>query len=330
MPNGRSDNSYTCDVATYGVPRDNGAMPIETLQHNRITWTNITQPTPEDVDYLREEYPHFHPLDLEDILSTIERPKLDEYDDYLFLVLQFPVWDPIRLFSRPSEVDIFVGSGYVITVHDGKHKPIEQLFRQCQENEGLRDQLMNRGASRVFYAIIDTLVDYLFPMLYKIDAKIRHLEEAIFIENARDVLKELAVVRRDIISMRRIVRPQIEIVENLERIDRAYIREELDVYFGDILDHLNKAIDLIVYHSEIVFGLTDTTNILANLYTNEIMRILTLISVIMLPLTLLSGIYGMNIVVPFQHHPFAFGIVIGIMVLIAAAMLYYFRRRGWL
>lgn len=307
-----------------------GTMPIETLHHNRITWTNIIQPTPEDIDYLREEYPHFHPLDLEDILSTIEHPKMDEYDDYLFLVLHFPIWDPIRQLSRPSEVDIFVGSGYVITVHDGRHKPLLNLFHQCQHNETVRDQLMSRGASRIFYAVIDTLVDHLFPMLYKIDAKIRHLEEAIFAENARYVLKELAAVRRDIISMRRIVRPQIEIVENLERIDRAYIREELDVYFGDILDHLKKAIDLIIYHSEIVFGLTDTTNILANLYTNEIMRILTLISVIMLPLTLLSGIYGMNVALPLQDHPFAFGFVIGIMMTTALGMLFYFYRRGWL
>ncbi len=305
-------------------------MPVEVIRFNRVTWTNIVHPVPEDVEYLRQEYPHFHPLDLEDVLSTIERPKLDEYDDYLFVVLQFPIWDPVRRMSRSAEVDLFVGSGYVVTAHDGNLKPLGQLFNECNTDEKARQQVMGRGASKVFYTVIDRLVDYLFPMLYKIDAKIRRLEEDVFVENERRIIQELAVVRRDIIAMRRIVHPQVAIVENLERIDRAYIREELDVYFGDILDHLNKATDLIAYHGEIVFGLTDTANTLANLHTNDIMRILTLISVIMLPLTLLSGIYGMNILLPLADFQFAFLVIILTMILMAVSMLVYFRRRGWL
>jgi magnesium transporter len=305
-------------------------MAFEVIQYNRVTWTNIIRTMPEDVEYLRREYPHFHPLDLEDLMSTIERPKLDEYDDYLFVVLQFPIWDPVRKLSRPSEVDIFVGSGYLVTAHDGKLKPLETLFRQCQSDESIRQQFMGRGASKVFYAVIDYLVDYLFPMMYKIDAKIRRLEEEIFMVNERRVIQDLALVRRDIIALRRIVQPQIAILQNLERIDRAYIREELDVYFGDILDHLNKATDLIAYHGEVVFGLTDTANTLANLYTNDIMRILTLISVIMMPLTLVSGIYGMNVMLPLAQSPIAFVGILMFMVVIALSMLFVFRRRGWL
>lgn len=306
------------------------AMPVEVLRHNRVTWTNIVNPVPADVRYLQEEYPHFHPLDLEDLLSTIERPKLDEYDDYLFVVLQFPVWDPVRRMSRPAEVDIFVGSGYVVTVHDGKLKPLNDLFERCNADQPLREQVMGRGASKVFYTVIDQMVDYLFPMLYKIDAKIHTLEEDIFVENERRIIQELAVVRRDIISLRRIVRPQIEILENLEQVDRPFIREELDVYFGDILDHLNKATDLIAYHGDIVLGLTDTANTLANLHTNDIMRILTIMSVIMLPLTLLSGIYGMNVSLPLRENPYAFVVILGGMVIMAGSMLVYFRHRGWL
>lgn len=304
-------------------------MAREVLQHKRVTWINITQATPDDVDFLRQEYSHFHPLDLEDVLSSIERPKLDEYDDYLFLVLQFPIWDPARRLSRASEVDIFIGSGYVVTAHEGKLKPLDTLFTQCRDNETLRERYMS-GGSRILHAVIDYLVDYLFPMIYKIEAKIQQLEEAIFVENEHHVVRELAVLRRDIIALRRIIRPQIEIVQNLEQVDRPYIREELEVYFGDILDHLNKAADLIIDHGEIVFGLTDTANTLANLHTNDIMQILTLISVIMLPLTLLSGIYGMNVLLPMQDSRLAFGFILLIMVTIALAMLYFFRKRGWL
>ena len=146
-------------------------MAIEILQHNRVTWTNIINVTPQDVETLRERYSHFHPLDLEDLLSTIERPKLDEYDDYLFVVLQFPYWDRIRRISRSAEVDIFVGSGYIITVHDGSLTPMRELFHRCQTDEEMRQQVMGRGASKVFYSVIDHLVDYLFRCFIKLIRK---------------------------------------------------------------------------------------------------------------------------------------------------------------
>jgi magnesium transporter len=305
-------------------------MAHEIIHYKRVTWTNIHSTSWEDVEYLREEYPHFHPLDLEDLMSTIERPKLDEYDDYLFVVLQFPIWDPVRRMSRPAEVDIFVGSGYLVTAHDGTLTPLQRFFDQCRSEEAVREQFMSRGASKVFYAVIDQLVDYLFPMLYKIDTNIRKLEEDIFVVSERRIIQELAIVRRDIIALRRIVQPQVAILQRLEGLDRAYIRDDLDVYFGDILDHLHKATDLIMYHGEVVFGLTDTANTLANLYTNDIMRILTVISVIMMPLTLLSGIYGMNILLPMQDFQYAFLIIVAAMVIITGGMLYVFYRRNWL
>ena len=157
-------------------------MAIQTIQHGRIRWTNIERITPQDVQDLRETYPHFHPLDLEDLLSRIERPKLDEYEDYLFVVMQLPLWDPVQRISRASEVDIFVGSGYVVTVSDGSLKPLRHLFEQCQTNPEVREQIMGRGASKILHGVIDRLVDYIFPILYKVDANIRELEEEIFTE----------------------------------------------------------------------------------------------------------------------------------------------------
>ncbi|MBN1967681.1 MAG: magnesium transporter CorA family protein, partial [Anaerolineae bacterium] len=216
-------------------------MATQTIQHGRVTWTNIERLTPQDSQNLQAVYPHFHPLDLEDLQSRIERPKIDEYDDYLFVVMQFPLWDPIQRVSRASEVDMFVGSGYLVTVSDGSLKPLRHLFEQCQSNEELREQVMGRGASKIFYTVIDRLVDYLFPILYKVDANIRELEEEIFTEDSRQVIQDLSFIRRDIIALRRIIRPQLAIVENLENVDRPFIREDLDVYFGDILDHLVKA-----------------------------------------------------------------------------------------
>ncbi|MBN1201036.1 MAG: magnesium/cobalt transporter CorA [Anaerolineae bacterium] len=305
-------------------------MATQTIQYGRVTWTNIERVTPEDIHALREAYPHFHPLDLEDLQSRIERPKIDEYEDYLFVVMQFPLWDPVQRVSRAAEVDMFVGSGYLVTVSDGALKPLKHLFEQCQSDTEIREQLMGRGASKVFYAVIDRLVDYVFPILYKIDANIRRLEDEIFTEDSRHVMQDLSFVRRDIIALRRITRPQISIVENLEKVDRPFIREDLDVYFGDILDHLFKAWDIVEDHLEVINGLSDMANTLVSYRLNEVMRILTVISVIMLPLTLISGIYGMNVKLPLMRYPGTFLFVMGLMFAIVISMLLYFRRRGWL
>jgi len=223
-----------------------------------------------------------------------------------------------------------VGSGYLVTASDGSLKPLRHLFEQVQTNPEVREQFMGRGASKIFYGVVDRLVDYILPILYKVDANIRHLEEEIFIEDSRQVMQDLSFIRRDIIALRRIIRPQIAIVENLEKVDRPFIREELDVYFGDILDHVVKEWEIVEDHLEVINGIADMANALVSYRLNEVMQILTVISVIMLPLTLISGIYGMNVFLPLQEHPDAFMMVIGLMFSIALSMLLYFRHRGWL
>lgn len=305
-------------------------MGVETLTHGRVTWVNIERPTPEDMSYLRQHYPFFHPLDLEDCLSRIERPKIDEYDDYLFIIMQFPVFDPQSRVSRPGEVDIFIGGGYLVTVHDGNLWPITKLFDDCQDEESARHNHMGRGASRLLHDVIDRLVDYCFPIFYKVDANIREIEEDIFTEQVPDVVREISWVRRDIIALQRIVKPQIAIVANLEHKDRPFIREDLEVYFGDVLDHLYKAWDMLEDHRDVIEGLSDTADTLTSYRINEVMKILTIISVIMLPLTLLSGIYGMNIELPLAGRPYSFVALLLLMALIAGGMLFYFKRRHWI
>jgi magnesium transporter len=305
-------------------------MPIEMIQYGRVTWVNIVRATPDDVEFLREDYPHFHPLDLEDLLSRIERPKIDEYDDYLFTVMQFPAWDAKLDVSRPCEVDMFVGIGYLVTVHDGTLKSIETLFRRCVAEERAREQYMKQGASRLFYTVMDQLVDQIFPLLNRVDGKIRTIEEDIFSGNPKRLIQQIAYIRRENITLRRMVRPQLEILESLEKMDRPYIRDELDIYFGDIRDHLIKAADLISDHKEIIEGLADTANTLANYRTNEIVKILTLISVLITPLTFITSVYGMNISLPLQEHPATFvGLVVG-MLCITGTMIGYFKLQGWL
>jgi magnesium transporter len=305
-------------------------MTTEVLTHGRVTWVNIEKPMPEDMDYLRERYPFFHPLDLEDCLSRIERPKIDEYDNYLFIIMQFPVFDISRRVSRSGEVDIFIGAGYLVTVHDGNLWPITKLFEDCKTEEQTRQRHMGLGSSRLLHDVIDRLVDYCFPIFYKVDANIREIEEDIFTEEMSRVVQEISSVRRDIIALQRIVKPQISIVANLEHKDRPFIREELEVYFGDVLDHLYKAWDMLEDHRDVIEGLSDTSNTLTSYRINEVIKILTIISVIMLPLTLLSGIYGMNVLLPLADRPYAFPLILSLMVVVAGGMLLYFKKRHWM
>jgi magnesium transporter len=305
-------------------------MTMFELRCNRFTWTNIVSPTQDDIYKLGRSHPDIHPLHLEDLLSHIERPKIDEEETYLFVVTHFPVWDSVNHISRASEVEFIVARNYLFTVHDGTLKPLLRLFSRCELYEEERQQLVGKGANDAFYMILDRLVDYVFPMMRKVDNNIHTIENTIFKEDARQVIRDIAIVRRDIIALRRIIRHQVPVLEALERTEHHIIREDLEQYFGDTLDHIYAARDIIDENYEVIGGLSETADTLVSHRINEVMRVLTIISVILLPLTLISGIYGMNIELPLNQHPRAFIFVSGLMVVIAILMLAYFKRRKWL
>lgn len=306
-------------------------MATRTITYNSVTWYDIVHPTQDDVEKLHETFPYFHPLNLEDIRSPIERPKVDNDDDYLFVVMHFPIWDARHEISRASEMNFFVGRRYVVTVHNGLLSPITALYEACEEAEHERQRLLGRGANEAFYIFIDKLVDYIFPILRKVDTNIHKIEDDLFVSDAKQVIRDIALVRRDIISLRRMIRHQIPIVQQLETTEHPILHEDMEEYFGDIVDHLFKQRDIIEENYEIINSFAETADTLASHRINEVMRILTVISVIMLPLTLISSIYGMNIdQLPFAHHPNSFIITSGIMIVIAILMLIYFRRRNWL
>jgi magnesium transporter len=304
-------------------------MPRQVLAMGHTTWVDIVKPTVQDIQYLQQNFA-FHPLDLEDLLSKIERPKIDEYDNYLFLVMQFPVFRKDRRLSFPGEIDIFIGANFLVTVHDGSLKPMRDLFAECQESDEACMRHMGTGPGRMLYTILDRMVDYIFLILSRVSERIRGIEEDLFTESMRQVVEEISLVRRDLIALRRIVKPQVGIVTNLELRDRPFIQQELDVYFGDIADGLSKAWDILEDDREVMEGLSDTANSLTSYRINEVMRILTVISVVMLPLTLIAGIYGMNVPLPLANSPVTFVLITTLMVALVAGMLVTFRRRGWL
>lgn len=305
------------------------SLNVRQIQQGDITWVNIEHPTEAEIEWLRRRY-NFHPLHLDDTLSKIQRPKIDDADEYTFIVMHFPVYSRLVRVTTPSEVDIFVGPNYVITVHAGNLKPLSRFFSQCQEDPAMREKVMGRSVGYLLYQVIDKLVDYCFPILDKIDRNIEQVEDEIFEDKVRRTVLEISIIRRDIIAFRRIIKPLLPVMSSLERKQRPFLTEELEEYFGDISDHLSKIWDTLEDYKEVIEGLSDTITSLTNNRINDIIKVLTIISVILLPLTLISGIYGMNIPLPAQESQFAFEIVLGIMLLVIGSMLAFFRWRKWI
>jgi magnesium transporter len=308
---------------------------IEQVIYNGLTWINIEKPTPRETGHLAQNYP-FHPLDLDDCLSRIQRPKIDEYDDYLFIVLHFPLFSAEARVTIPSQVSIFISKDYIITLHAGALKPLVKLFRECQLNEETcRDNMKSTGY--LLYRIIDRLVDYCLPITNKIMANIEKVEDAIFDTIERGTVKEISILRRDIIAFRRVIWPMRAVISTLERkTNHLTRREDMEVYWGDLIDHVDKIWDTLDECKEIIEGLKDTNDSLYSYRTNEIIRVFTVLAVIVaIPLTIV-GIYGMNIGLPGgarssgEGSYISFVILLSIIFSITGGVLYFFHHRHWI
>ena len=300
----------------------------EIVEAPGLRWIHIERPRAADRAWLEEHF-DFHQLDYEDVLSRNQRPKVDEYEDYLFVVLHFPRFDKVVGRLNAAELDVFVGPDYVITLPNEPLQPVEYLFERCRAREDVRDALFGKGAGYLLYKIVDDCVDASFPMLNKMGNKLEHIEDDIFEGRSREVVHAISDVKQEIINFRKIVRPQRAALKDLERHQR-YVPEDLEIYFDDINDASERVWDMLENFKEVVEALEDTNESVLSHRLNDILRILTAFSVIMLPLTLIASIFGMNVRVPGEGDLTGFWAVGGLMLVVLVAMLAVFRRRGWL
>jgi magnesium transporter len=300
---------------------------VEIVEAPGLRWINIERPRPVDLAWLQERF-EFHPLDYEDVVSRNQRPKVDAYDEYLFIVLHFPRYDKQVGRLNAAELDLFVGPDYLITLQNEPLQPIEYLFERCRTSEELRESLFSKGSGYLLYKIVDDCVDSQFPMLRKIGNKLERIEEEIFEGNSAEVVRDISNVKQEIINFRKIVRPQRPAFSDLESNGMRFMAEEL--YYEDITDASERVWDMLENYKEVVEALEDTNESAIAHSTNETFRVLTAISVIVLPLTLVASIWGMNVGVPGEQSRTAFWVILVAMVLLLGGMVAYFRRRGWL
>src|SRR6476659_4703872 len=309
------------------------APRIEQIQAEGLRWVNIERPGAAERAWLEEHF-SFHALDLEDVVSRNQRPKIDEYEDYVFIVLHFPVFDPAAGRLNAGELDLFVGPGFLITLPNQPLQPVEYLFERCRAKEELREQLFSRGAGYLLYRIVDDSFDYCFPMLRKIGNKLDAVEDEIFSGHSDEVVRDISNVKQEIINFRKVVRPQRPVLRDLESMKQRFLAaregDDLEIYFDDIVDAHERIWDMLENYKEVVVALEETNESVISHRVNDILRVLTVISVTLLPLTLLASIFGMNVRVPGQGSIAAFWIVVGGMVVMLVSLLALFRRRGWL
>jgi magnesium transporter len=302
---------------------------VQIVESPGLRWINIERPRGLEQAWLEERF-DFHPLDYEDVRSRNQRPKVDEYDDYLFIVLHFPRYDKNVARLNAAEVDIFVGPDFLITLPNEPLQPIDYLFERCRGNEEMREELFSKGPGYLLYKIVDDCVDGSFPMLNKIGTKLERIEEEIFEGEGEDVVRDISNAKQEIINFRKVVRPQRVAFRDLERNKARYLAEDLDIYFEDIIDASERVWDLLENYKEVIEGLEATNESAIAHRTNETFRVLTAISLIFLPLTLLASFFGMNVHLPFEDNPYAFWIIIGGMLAVVVGVGAFFRRRGWL
>lgn len=303
-------------------------MQLKVHQFDDVTWIDIAPPTEEALDELQQRYPQFHPLAIEDCLSQLERPKIDNYDDHLFVVMQFPEWNEEKQIEQPMELDLFVGDSFLVTVHHNQSASLSKLWHESTDKT-IPSHTFSKGVE-LLYELMDRMIDAQFPMMQMFEYKVRALERNIFSERAADVVQKLALIRRDLITLQRIIRPQVLVLTELEQTNHHFFPDDIDDYFGDLTDHLSTIQDIIDENTEVIESLVDTVSTLSSIRINEVMRILTVISVIMLPLTLVAGIYGMNVPLPFQKTAYSFWVIMGSMLLISIGMLGFFSHKKWL
>src|SRR5438876_1197783 len=303
-----------------GRPRGVDAFPapaaepnVEVVEHDGLRWINIERPGPLDRAWLEEHF-EFHPLAYEDVASRNQRPKVDEFPDHLFVVLHFPVFDSAVGRLNAGELDMFIGADFIITLPNTPLQPVEYLFERCRTSEEARDELFSRGPGYLLYKIVDDSFDYCFPMLRKMANKLDRIEEEIFEGRSQEIVRDLSNVKQEIINFRKIIRPERSVLRDLERTKQVYLAEDHELYFDDIVDASERIWDMLENYKEVVQALEETNEGVISHRLNDILLVLTSLSVVILPLTLIATIWGTNVRVPGQNSIGAFWIIVGVMV----------------
>lgn len=294
---------------------------------NTLIWVDLAAPTIPELLILSETF-GFHALSVEDARAELQYPKIEAYDGYLYVILHGIDFHAGEKGIATHDVDFFLGSNYLVTVHDGHATSVTALAASVLRNP----KLMSEGPVSLFHRLVDSMVDYYRPEVEKLEARIDELEDAVFENPTTTLVREILLVKREVAGLRRVVIPQRDVVSRLARRDYVDISTDMSFRFRDVYDHLVRIADDATIFQERVSSVLDAHLTSASNRLNEVMKVLTVMSTIFMPLTLLSGLWGMNIGLPrFPGSDAAqFWWLAGIMFAVIGGMLAAFRVRKWI
>jgi len=314
---------------------------MTTIEGSKFSWIDLQNPDREDVEKLAKKY-HFNELNIEDCMTKFELSKLDNYDDHIFVILHFPPLASKQVLAKYSQLSIFVGTGFLVTIHQGELKPLVDLVISSAEGSDLerKKRLMERSTGVLLHEIIDVLVDDLMHTMRRIIANLDDIEDGVF-DETKSAARGISILRREINMIRRIVNPLkrivLEINKNVEKFSKTE-EEELTLYFDDVLDHIDKVLDSLEESRETMDIYKDTDFMLSTEKTNKVLALLTIIFTLAIPATVIGTFYGMNVDLPgglddagMALGPYtSFILVILASAIPAGLMFMYFRKLGWI
>jgi magnesium transporter len=320
---GRPRSRRSVEVGAPPEPR------LSELSANGLTWVHLEGLNADSVAELAHRF-GWHELDFEDVLSRRQRPKIDEYAAYLFVVLHFPRYDKAIGRLNAAELDTFLGADYLVTLPNVELLPVSYLFARCEEDERLRNELFSRGPGFLLYHVLDDLFDYCNPILDKIGHKLDRVEDEMFEGRSHEVVRDISNVKQEIISYRKIIKPERSTLRVLERHVERFLPEDLELYYDDIVDASERIWDQLDNYKEVVEALEDTNESVISHQQGDVLRILTVIATIALPLTVIASVFGMNVGFPGEQTHTAFWVIVGAMVVALVGMVGLFRYKRWL
>ena len=298
------------------------------LKRSTITWINIDGL--HEVHVIDKIGKHFdlHPLALEDILHTEERPKMEDFEDYLFITLKMISYDNQMNQVNAEQFSLVLGTNYLISFQEKEGEVFNQIRERIRKKTG---RIRKMGADYLAYAIIDAIVDNYFVVLEKLGEKIESIEESLISDPDPDTLNEIHHLKRELIFLRKSVWPLREMINGMERLESDLILDRTTVFLRDVYDHTIQVIDIIETFRDMASGMLDVYLSSVSNRMNEVMKVLTIIATIFIPLTFISGVYGMN----FKYMPelewhWGYPLIMFIMAILAIFMLFYFRKKRWL
>ncbi|MBI4123142.1 MAG: magnesium transporter CorA family protein [Parcubacteria group bacterium] len=301
---------------------------LRVIQGPTVKWVDIQNPTRKDIDDLRRSF-HFHPLVLDELLIPAWRPKVERFPDYLSLILYYPVYSKERKETRPRELDILVTKNALITVHYSSIVPVKALFDKCNMYPEARGNYLGQSSGYLLFYVLSGFWKQSLLKLTRVNLKIDQIEEKIFQGEERTQVREISLAKADVINFWRIVEPQGEILERLRKEGADFFGSEVEPYLSDIVDDYNQSVHELETARETVRALEETNNSLLTAKTNEVVRLLTVLSTLILPLTLIASIFGMNVELPIGNHTKDYWFIMIFMAIAVVTLYLYFKRKRW-